>query len=381
MKKSLTILWILSKFFLFSACVENEQETSSNNLSYIPNEFAKGFEINYSDNFKVLKVNKPWQNADNESFEYYLIPKTEEIPDSIKDKIIIRTPIESVVCLSTTHLGFIEKLNEHNSIIGLSGTYFVYDSIINSKIENKEIDEVGFEDNLNIEKIISLKPDVVFAYDITGSLSSKFEQLAQFGITVVYVGEYLETSPLGKAEWIKFFAEFFDKTEIAYQIFNETKTEYNEYIELIKEASSCPGVLVNIPFQGIWYLPGGESFMAKIIEDAGGNYLWKGKKQVESFSVSMEEIFSKNTEISSLINPGMSKSIDEILKTDSRLNNLNCIKNKRVYNNTKRVSKSGGNDFWESGTVNPHLILKDLAAIFHPEIFQQHEFYYYEKIE
>ncbi|MBN2776710.1 MAG: ABC transporter substrate-binding protein [Bacteroidales bacterium] len=378
--KTKTLFFILITF-LFIHC-KNEKTQKNADIEIInQNKYAQGFVIEKNENITKISVVNPWQNAENEVFNYYLIPKENTVPDSLKNEKIIFTPISKVVCLSTTHLGFLEVLDERNSIYGLSGTYYVYDSIIQQKIDANEIAEVGFEQNLDIEKIISIKPDVVFAYDITGTLNPKYEQLNKLGITVVLVGEYLENNPLGKAEWLNFFAAFYQKDSIAKEHFDFVEKEYNKNTQLAVEASSFPGVLINTPFQGIWYLPGGESYMSKIIADAGGNYLWNNKKQVESFPVSLEEIFSKNEKINILINPGVQNTKKEILATENRLSELNCIKNNNIFNNNNRIGKNGGNDIWESGTVNPHLILNDLIQIFHPELFPNTKLYYYKKIE
>lgn len=378
-KSILFVLLVVSIFTISCTSTNSENTNSASNI--IENDYAKGFSIEKNKNYNKISVFNPWQNADGEKYEYYLVPKDKEIPKSLGVENVIRTPISKAVYLSTTYLGYIKVLDERNSIIGISGTNYVYDSIIQAYIDNGLISEVGFEQNLDIEKIISLKPDIVFAYDITGSLNSKYEQLKKLGIQVVLVGEYLENEPLGKAEWLKFFATFFEKELVANEYFYFVKNEYLEKKQQVVGVSSYPGVLVNIPFQGIWYMPGGDSYMAKIIDDAGGNYLWKNHKQVESFPVSLEEIFGKKDSISVLINPGFSESIDDIIKTESRLSELNCIKNQLVFNNNKRIGKNGGNDIWESGTVNPHLILQDLINILHPELANENELYYYTKLK
>ncbi len=375
MFEKLSLVYILSFSLVLSCSSEKEQQNI--NLMQFP-EYAKGFAVKKNKNYTQISVFNPSQNSKEQSFNYFLVKRNSTIADSLKNKNIIKVPVKNAICLSTTFLGFIEEINERKTITGISGTKYVYDSLIREMIKNNKIKEIGSSQNLDIEKIITIKPEVVFAYDIDGSLSSKLKILEKFDIQVVLIGEYLENHPLGRAEWIKFFGYFYAKDSLAKIKFDKIKKAYKNLTDKILQKTDKPGIVLNIPFQGIWYLPGGKSYMAKLIEDAGGNYLWNNNNKNESFSVNLEEIFLKNDSIDILINPANAKSIQDILKTDKRLKNLNCIKNKNIFNNNKRHSKSGGNDFWESGAVKPHLILKDLIFIFKNKT---DSLYYYQKID
>ncbi|MBN2664341.1 MAG: ABC transporter substrate-binding protein [Bacteroidales bacterium] len=347
---------------LFFSCNEKKTDLKTDNKTYP--KYAKGFMIENIDNYKKISINLPWQNASDVSFEYYLVNKFEEIPKEIAYKNIIITPIIKAVYLSSTYLGYIEALDKRTSIVGISGTDFVYDSIIRDMIINNQISEVGFEQNIDIEKIIELQPDVVFAYDINGSLQTKYETLQRLGIQVVIVSEYLENHPLGRAEWIKFFGAFFELDTLASSLFSDIYAQYNNVKNSVDSTITKPGVILNTPFQGIWYLPGGNSYMAQMINDAGGNYLFNKKSISESFSISIEEILFKNDSIDILLNPGRVNNISEIFNIDKRISNILCVKKGNVFNNNKRVNLQGGNDFWESGVMLPHVILKDLNIIF-----------------
>ncbi len=365
-------------FVILLSC--NQENTTQNLQNIIRPEYAKGFFIENNENYKKISVLSPWQGADNVILNYYLVDSSQTIPDSLNNEIFIQIPIKKAVYLSTTYLGYIELLDERNSIVGISGTKYVYDSIVNKMIDNGLISEVGFEQSLDIEKIIELQPDVVFAYDITGSLQSKYDMLKKLGINVVLVGEYLENHPLGRAEWLKFFASFFQTDSVANRLFSGITANYIDLQKSISDTNNKVGVILNTPFQGIWYLPGGNSYMAQLINDAGGNYLYKNKNSSESFSVSLEDVFMKDDSIDILLNPGQVNSIEDILNIDKRLDNVTCIKSGDVYNNNKRVTALGGNDFWESGVVCPDKILSDLIIVFRNDTASFENMKYYKKI-
>ncbi len=379
MKKQFTSIIILIAF-LFSCNQNSDNKTSENKISTVsvPVEYANNFTIKKTNNYSILEVLNPWQGANNVRYSYYLSNnKNVDLPNNAK---LIKTPVQKVVCLSTTHIGFLDLLDKTNTIVGVSGSNYIYNSKMQKRITNNEILDVGYEQNLNIELIISLKPDVVFVYGVQGNIASKISELEKLGINVVIIAEYLEDNPLGKAEWIKFFAQFYEQEGFAKTSFDNISKSYNKLSQKVKDIKNKPGVLVNIPYQGVWYIPGGNSYFVKLINDAGGNYLWSINSKNESYPISFEEVFAKQKEADILINPSSVKSIKEVLQVETRLSNFDCIKDKMVYNNNLRTSKSGGNDFWESAVVNPHIILKDLITIFYPTIFNSDSLFYYQKL-
>lgn len=365
-------IWIILILCFVVSCQSNNKHK---NIERQSTKYALHFDFFQENNDLKLAVYGPWQGAKNEKFEYILSSDTLSNNSS---KITI--PIKRAICLSTTHLGFIEAIDERNSVVGLSGTQIVYDSIIIERIKQKKVFEIGYENNIDIELILKLKPQIVFVYDISGTMKEKFSFIEKNGIPVVYVAEYLENNPLGRAEWLKFFALFFNKLSQANNIFENIEKDYLE-LKKHNKSKQKPNVLVNIPFQGVWYVPGGLSFMAKLIEDAGGNYIFKENKQSESFIVTIENIFSLNQKIDVLINTSNYNSIEQLIANENRLEMLNCIQQKKVYNNTKRTNISNANDFWESGVVFPNKILKDLSICFSNDSIFLDSLFYYHKLE
>ena len=128
-------------------------------------------------------------------------------------------------------------------------------------------------------------------------------------------------------------------------------------------------------------MSGGKSFTARLIEDAGGNYLLKDNASAEFIPLSLEAAISRSFEADIWINTGSASSIDEILGRDERFSHLNVLKKGELYNNDALQCENGGNAFWEKGVVEPHLILKDMIKIFHPELMESHDFVYYRKLE
>lgn len=344
-------------------------------------EYAHGFSINRFGRFTLLKVHNPWEGAKGIEYKYLLCPAGEKIPDSLKNIPIIHTPVKRIICLSTTHIALLSFINEVTSIVGVSGPNYISDSLTRLKIKEGKISDIGFDQALNYENIVSIKPDMVLAYGIQGETASQYKKLENLGIKVVLNAEYLEETALGKFEWVKFVAAFFNKTELATKKFNDIAKEYKKYAALCSTIKDKPQILSGIPWKGVWYVPGGSSYGANLINDAGGNYLWSDSKQRESLPLNFEKVIEKAGNATIWINTDNTNSKKDILAEDPRLGKIQPFILNNIYNNNARMNSSGGNDFWESGVTHPDILLKDMIKIFHPELLPQYSLVYYKKLD
>lgn len=349
-------------------------------LATEPVEYAKGFEIEYYKGYKMLTVRNPWQGAHEATYRYVLTSQPDSVPPALRHETIIKTPVRRVVCLSTTHIALIDLLNETHTIKGVSGLEYVCNPEIQRTGSNSVVD-VGYGSNLNYELLISLNTDLVVLYGIGSETANVINKLNEYNIPNVVNADYLETHPLGKTEWVKFMAAFYNKENVARQNFNQIAEKYHNVKHAIDTKQHSPAVLCNMPYQGTWYVPGGASYFAQLIADAGGNYLWQADTNREALVVSFEAVYEKAAAADIWLNTGNALTTKEILTVDERLGDFLPLQNGQVYNNNARLTPSGGNDFFESGIANPHRILNDLIAIFHPHLFPDYQLYYYQKVQ
>ncbi len=372
----LNSLLLIQILLLVGCSTKNEQQ----NQRRTSNHYAKGFRIEETDNYQQLTVFNPWEKAQNISVEYFLVGKNEPVPDSISGRKIIRTPVERVICMSTTHLAFLDVLDETGAVVGISGKQYVSNEKIRQEMSEGNVVDVGYGQNLNYELIVARQPELVMVYGIGSEVTGYVRKLEELGIPVVMVAEYLEESPLGKAEWIKFIGALFDKKSQAEKYFSEIEQQYRKLKKLAAGQTNHPKVLVGSPYKDSWWVPGANSYMANLIEDAGGDYLGKKNQSHESYVVSFEQALTWGNKADVWINMGNLSSKPEILSTDQRFENFGVFKRGKVFNNIKGLSKHGGNDFWESGTVHPNLVLHDLITIFYPQLTNG-QMYYYQEIK
>jgi len=345
------------------------------------NEYSDRFIINQKDGYSILTVINPWQGAKDRHLNYYISDDISKIPSGTDSAQIIIRPLKSIVCTSTTHIAMLDTLGGIEILKGVSGAEFVYNKELKSRIENHIVYDIGYENSYNSELIYSINPDVVLVYGVGSESVPAFTRLSDMGITVLYIADYLEYHPLARTEWIKVFGELLGKQDAAERIFNSVCEKYEEIVKKVAhESKSKPDVLLGLPFKDKWFISPGNSYIAKLIEDAGGKYLWAEAQSDVSIPMSLEAVCQQAIKADIWLNTGVAQSIGDIRSVDPRLGDLQVTSEGSVFNNNRRLNKYGGNDYWESGIINPHIILRDLAYIFNPDIFPGHELIYYTEL-
>jgi len=344
--------------------------------------YAVRFNMEKKDGYIRVRIFNPWQGAEDIVQEWFLIRRGEEIPEGIDSSEVIRVPLRKIICMSTTHIAMISALGETGSIKAFSGTKYIFEKKTEEMVHEGLIHEIGYDNNLNKELILELKPDLVMVYGVGSESAGYVEKLQELGIKVFYNADYLENEPLGKAEWIKLIGSLYCRDKRADSIFSKTESEYINLKTFINSnISDFPSVLLGLPYRDTWFISPGNSYISKLISDAGGDYLWKNIKASEAFPVNLETVYLKALKADFWLNAGNAESRTDILSIDKRLSDLLCFRNGRVFNNNKRMSDGGGNDYWESGSLNPQLILEDVATILHPELFPGRTLYYFKNLK
>ena len=354
------------------------------NIDYFPAKvsvnYATGFNVEYHNHYKIVTVKNPWRNA-NTGFQYVLVQCGAPVPENFAETQVITVPVNSVVTLSTTHLPHLAKLGVLDKLIGVSDFKQINTAEVISRIKTGKITEVGRNSNVNIEQILDLNPDLITTYAVGNSQTDSYPQLVDAGLKVAINAEYMENSPLGRTEWMKFTALFFNQEEIAEKVFSEIARKYEEIAQKTKSINKRPSVFVGFNFKGTWYMPGGNSYVAKYLNDAGANYLWNDDNTSGSLPLSFEIILERAINAEYWLNFSQSwRNVQDILNADNRYGDFKAVKIGNLYNNDARLNENQGNDYWEGGISNPDVVLADLIKIFHPELLPNHQLVYYRKL-
>lgn len=374
----LFILFFLVSFICCKSSNENDSKQSSEEpLEVSSVRYAKGFNIAHFKGYDKLTVSKSYK-GNNETFEYYLTNDSSFLPADFTGNAII-TPIKSIAVLSATYIPFIRSMKQLKSIVAVSGKNTIYDSTIYNAATVGEIIDLG-QPELNMEQTILLNPDVIMGFAIDAASMRLLSELKRFGQQVLVNAEYMEPSPLAKAEWIKVFGLLYDDFELSETIFNQIEKDYLALKSLVKKAKNKPTVFTAAPWKGTWYVPGGNSFQAQLLNDAGAAYLWSDNMETVSLPLDFEVVLAAAINVDYWLNVSTFRSLEEMKQADERFAAFEAFKNKRVFNNTKTLTSYFGNDYWETGAARPDLILADLIQIFHPELTQTDSLTFYERL-
>lgn len=366
---------------LYGCQKQSEQRNAiKDNASSLHLDYASGFSVVYRDDgTKLVEVLYPFQGATS-GYKYLLVPKGKEVPDHGEDVRVISIPLSSIVCTSTTHIPLLDYLGETDKLVGFPSSDYISSSVARKRIDAGHVQELGIDKGLNLERIALLKPDMVMGY-LMSSDYGQFKKIEEMNVPVVLNAEYLEEHPLGRAEWIKFMAAFFNKEQEADSVFQEVKTSYLTVKADADRTTDRPTVLSGIVYGDAWFLPGGQNYAAQLLKDSGCDYLWADDTSNGFLELSFESVYEKAHAADLWIGVGSFENLQEIRAADHRYARFNAFSNQAVYTSNKRRGAKGGSEFLELGYLRPDIILKDLVRIAHPKLLPDHELYFHRKLE
>ena len=369
---------------LLLSCNENKKATSTmaGETEDTAIRYARGFKIAAGENgVKYLYITSPWPDSEKE-YKYALVPteQASTIPQLKDFDAVIQVPVERIVATSTTHIPVLEALGIAEKLIGFPETKYVSSPVTRARIDSGEVVELGSNEALNTEMTIAVNPDLVVGFGIDNQ-NKAYSALESAGIPVVYNGDWTEESPLGKAEWIKFFAVFNGLEARADSIFREIEEEYLASRELATKARNQPTVLSGALYKDVWYLPAGESWAARFIEDANGNYLWGDTPGTGSLSLSVEAVLDRATEADLWISPSQFTRYDEMATANEHYLEFSAFREKKLFTFARTRGATGGLLYYELGPSRPDMVLKDLIHIFHPELMPEHKPYFFKPLK
>ncbi|MDR2860065.1 MAG: ABC transporter substrate-binding protein [Mediterranea sp.] len=377
MKRQITNICLSSILMLFFACHSGKQSHLPTGKEEISDtlQYAEGFSIAHTNDYTKVTVFNPWK--DGEVYEiYYLVRDEATVVPPNGHKVTI--PLKSLMINSVTHLGFLDLLNETDKVTGVCSASYIYNPFVLKGVEEGKIKDLGDAFNLDIERLLFLKPQAVMtsAYNAEDENSKRMKQT---GLTLLYNIEWQEKTLLGRAEWIKFMGVFFDKGALADSIFNAVAERYNSIRVQAASVSSAPAILSGQDFRGTWSMPGGNSFNACLFRDAGVTYYYSGDNVSGSIAATMEEALLHFSEADVWVGVQVS-TLEELEKADKRYKLFKAYRNGNVYNIFRRTTSIGGNDYWESGVARPDLLLSDMIKICHPDLLRDYELTYMKRL-
>lgn len=361
MKYVLNTIFLIVTLCMCGGCARQESATVNDFslTSYTPSH-ASGFEIREDSNGnRLICVTRPWQGVDVPMQTLAILDRGEA---RSFDGQYITGAAQRVVCMSSSHVAMLDAIDRVECVVGVSGKQYIMNPAV---AMSDQVKDVGYDSSLNYELLVMLKPDVVLLYGVSAEDSVVTAKLRELKIPYLYLGDYTEQSPLGKAEWLVLMAEIVGCREHGEEVFGDIVERYNDIRNSIKPDNRRPKVMFNAPYQDVWYMPSDDSYMVRLIEDAGAEYIYKGRNLTGgSTGISLEEAYMLVSESDIWLNVGQCQTLGELAGVAPHFMATDVVRAGRVYNNDKRRTPAGGSDFWESAIVHPDVVLSDLVGIF-----------------
>ena len=356
-------------------------------LDYFPDKlsvsYASGFEVEYHNNYKIVTVTNPWQGA-QESFRYVLVQCGTPAPQNSETTgAVIEVPVANIIAMSTTYLPALTSLGLIDRLIGVDSYAWTTTEAVQARIAAGEVAEIGSGTTVNVELTLDLDPALVMTYGIGIPDYDTHPVLLEAGIPVALNGDFVEQDPLGRAEWLKFIALFFNREQDAATEFDAIAAEYQQVAALTAAQAERPSVLLGSVYNGTWYVAGGDSYMAKMLADAGAAYLWSDDGSVGALPLDFESVYALAADVDFWLNPDSSFwfSVEDVLASDPRYGDFAALHTGRLFNNNADVNENGGNAYYEEGAAHPEKVLKDLVKILHPHLLPDHELVFFRQIQ
>jgi len=342
--------------------------------------FAHGFRIDYYDGYREVSiVNRMAGKTD--TLRYLLVDSGVAAPTNRPGIPVITTPVRQFVVQSSVHVALADFAGVADRISGLGSFQYINSPIVREGIRAGKVKETGVDSRINSELVISMHPGVLIAMTNPDAAFGQYKPLMDAGIPVMPDAEWLETTPLGRAEWVKLIGALVDREDSVAKKFDSVVRAYERLAAIGSAAKEKPTVIVNMPFKGTWYLPAGGNYQTQLLRDAGAAYPWADTKGTNSLSLTFEAVAPVALKADYWLNIGYVDSKNDILARDPRYSGFHAFQTGALYNYNKQVNDLGSNDYWESGIVNPQLILADLIRILHPGLLPQDTLHYYKPLK
>lgn len=370
--------WIPSLLFLLcliSGCQMRQGSTGKEAVSSDTIRYAKGFSVHHFNDYISVEVHDPW-NSTRLLQRYLLVEREKPVPTGLPSGTLVRIPVRNVVVYTSVHAAIIDQLGEINRVIGVCEPRYMDTPAIQEGLRDGRIIDLGEATSPNVEKMIETGAELVIASPFQNSSYGPVEKL---GIPIIEGADYMESFPLGRTEWIRFYGMLFGKEQVADSIFRDTERKYLDLKRLIPDDMPRPSVIAEKKFGASWYMPAGESYIANLYKDAGADYLFKNLTGAGSVPLSFETVLDQAIHADLWLikyNQATEMTYQDLRTEYAPYENFDAFKNRRIY-----TCNSGKVPYYEEFPLHPDYLLKDLIWVFHPELLPDYIPRYYRKMK
>lgn len=378
MKKLITLACAV---LLLAACNKNAgnnsvKDENAKDTAKVTVKYAHGFSVENRKDCRLVDIRSPHENDSATTYRFALVPRGTK-PDGVPEGYtVIETPVKSIICMTTQQLGGFIKLGALDFVKGMSSVKRLSDKEVKQRVKDGRIVKIGKEGNFDDEMILATQPDAIL---ISLSKRGGFDKLRDAGVPLMPYMGYEEVSPLAQAEWIKFVGMLTGKTAEANTIFGEVERNYKDAKAMLPKYEKMPAVLYGKMHGDNWYAMGGKSFIATLINDAGGMYFMGADDRTGGVLLDFEEVYANAGNADFWIIQNKEKeafSYKSLVSDDPRYADFIACRNRKVV-----CCDMSHTPLNELSAMEPDILLKDFIKAFHPELLKDYKPKYYKLAE
>ncbi len=369
--------YLLSLFFfcLFISCGHTSKQTSSEAIASDTIRYARGLEVQHFKDYSIVEINDPWEKGQLLQ-RYILVGRDQPLPGNLPAGTVVRVPLQNVVVYTSVHAAIVDMLGETDKIIGVCEPRYMDTPGIQQGILEGRIADLGESTSPNVEKMIEIGAEYVIASPFQ---NSNYGPVEKIGIPIIEGADYMESLPLGRTEWIRFYGLLFNKQNVADSLFRETELNYLELKEMVSGVEKRPTVVSEKKFGSSWYVPTGDSYIAHLFADAGANYIFDDIPGAGSTPMAFESVFDRAIHADFWLvkyNQAEDMTYKELRAEYTPYENFDAFKNHTIFG-----CNTGIVPYYEEFPIHPDYLLKDFVRIFHPELLPDYTPRYYKQME
>ncbi|MCM1377365.1 MAG: ABC transporter substrate-binding protein [Clostridium sp.] len=367
-----TLLCILSIITLSLGCNSKSREKIADvEGTQTPMSHAQNIKMTEGEGYTIVELANPWKEGKT-LHTYVLVPSEQELPANLPEGTLVRTPLKRAVVGTSVHTSLLRELGAEDAIAGLCDVGYINLPGIKEDVAKGKVTDCGSSMNPTIETIIDLHPDAILLSPFENSGS--YGKLGNLNIPIIELADYMETGPLARAEWIKFYAKLFGREKAAEKIFAKVEKSYNNLKGKIAEKGKGKKLLANQPMGGVWYIPGGESTTGLIIKDSGAEYPWSMDKSSGALSLSFEDVLDKAGDADVWFfsyNQPEELTTADLTRENEKYSLFKAFKEKNIW-----VCNTAKTTYFEDTPFHPDRLLRDIIIMAHPGLISGAPTYY-----
>ena len=362
--------------FLASATLSCQNGTTAdNNGRSTEIKYAEGFEITRHAGYTIADVRNPWDTT-RLLHRYVLVDKKADLPANLPAGTVVRTPVDRTIVYSAVHGTMLDELGAAGCIAGVCESEYIANTTLRAALSEQRIIDVGNSFAPDVEKIIALAPEAIFTSPFENCGYGRVEKL---NVPLIECADYMENTPLGRAEWIRFIGLFVDREAQADSLFDEIEKAYLNLGQCVTGVQTRPTVVAEKKTGATWFVPGGKSYMARLFADAGADYLWKDDHHAGSLALTFESVFDRAAEADFWLfkySAPDSMTRQTLASEYAPYTRFKAFTEGHIYG-----CNLSHNHFFFFFPLHPDLLLRDFILMFHPELLPGETCRYHHRLQ